>query len=131
MPLPVKIIRLLVSDLQSLLEATASSEEGSECSAEGEEREEVREMEALLRSEQGQWEEPEDDPDFYGDPLLQLDLQVGQGGFHSYHPHVLLTQAHLVQYLQEICQLSSFSSMRPHLRPHELVTLSSAGICVN
>jgi hypothetical protein len=71
-PLPVKIVRLLVSDLQSHLEASAESE-GSECSAE---EEEVREMESLLTSEDGESEEFDKDPELYGDPLLQMDLQV-------------------------------------------------------
>ncbi|CAI8007574.1 Importin-9 [Geodia barretti] len=113
-PLPVKIVRLLVSDLQSHLEASAESE-GSECSAEEEGNEEVREMESLLTSEDGESEEFDKDPELHGDPLLQMDLQ-----------------AHLVKYLGDICQLPSFSSsIRPHLRPYELVTLHSAGIHTN
>lgn len=75
-PLPVKIMRLLVSDLQSHLEAEADSE-GSESSGGEEEGGNVRSMEALLHSEEGQWEESEDDPDLQDDPLLQLDVQVG------------------------------------------------------
>ena len=74
-PLPVKIVRLLVSDLQSHLEASAESE-GSECSAEEEGNEEVREMESLLTSEDGESEEFDKDPELHGDPLLQMDLQV-------------------------------------------------------
>ena len=74
--LPVKILHLIVSDLQSHLEATAASEEEEEDGSE--EGEGVREMEALLRSEEGQWEESEDDHDFCKDPLLQLDMQASQ-----------------------------------------------------
>ena len=70
-PLPAKIVHLLVSDLQSYLEAAAASEEGSECS------EDEGEMETLLVAEDGQWEEgPEEDPDLMADSLLQLDMQV-------------------------------------------------------
>ena len=70
--LPVKIVRLLVSDLQSHLE---EADEGSE---EGEEGDGVRAMEALLQAEENcqESEESEDDPDFHDDPLLQLDLHV-------------------------------------------------------
>ena len=76
-PLPVKILRLLLSDLQAHVEASADTdEEGSECSGEEEADEMVKDMEALLKSEDGQWEEPEEDPDLHGDPMLQLDMQV-------------------------------------------------------
>ena len=70
-PLPVKVVSLLLGDLQSHLEASAASAEGSEGSSED------GDMEALLRAGE-MWEEPEDDPDLHGDPLLHLDMQVIQ-----------------------------------------------------
>lgn len=130
--LPVKIVRLLVSDLQSYLEA---AEEGSEGGSEGEE-DGVGGMEALLQAEEDcqESEESEDDPDFHDDPLLQLDMHVSV----SLVPLVPVTtltpplQTHLVQYLKELCCLSFFSSsVQPHLRPHELHTLQAAGITLH
>lgn len=110
--LPVKIVRLLVADLQSQLEAECE-ETQSDSSADGEEDTGcVKRIEALLRSDEEQWEESEDDPDLQDDPLLQLDLQT-----------------HLVQYLQELRMVSYFiSTIKPHLRPHELQALQSAGV---
>ena len=41
-------------------------------------------------------------------------------------------QAHLVQYLQGLSQLSFFcSAVRPHLKPHELHTLQTVGVNIN
>lgn len=110
--LPVKIVHLLVADLQSHLEAVAEDTQ-SDSSGDGEEETgSVKRMEALLHLNEEQWEESEDDPDLQDDPLLQLDIQ-----------------AHLVQYLQELWLMSYFSSaIKPHLRPHELLALQSAGV---
>lgn len=109
----MKIVRLLVADLQSHLEAVAEEDTHSDSSGDGEEDAGcVKTMEALLHLNEEQWEESEDDPDLQDDPLLQLDIQ-----------------AHLVQYLQELWLISYFSSaIKPHLRPHELLALQSAGV---
>lgn len=75
--LPVKILHLLVSDLRSYLEVATASE-GTETDDDDDDGYKVREMEALLRSEEGQMEQEdiEDDPDINNDPILQLDIQV-------------------------------------------------------
>lgn len=109
----MKIVRLLVADLQSHLEAVA---EDTHSDSSGDEEEEdagcVKRIAALLHSDEEQWEESEDDPDLQDDPLLQLDMQT-----------------HLVQYLRELCLVSYFTStVKPHLRPHELRVLQSAGV---
>ena len=74
----MKIVRLLVSDLQSHLEAAADSEEDTQSDS-GEEAagDSGRGLEAILHAvEEEQWEETEEDPDLQSDPLLQLDMQV-------------------------------------------------------
>ena len=74
----MRIVRLLVSDLQSLLEEVGEGEEGdTESDDSGGEDCGLRGLEALLQSGEEQWAESEEDPDLQDDPLLQLDVQVG------------------------------------------------------
>lgn len=129
--LPVKIVRLLVSDLRSHLEE--EEESGSEGSGE----DGVGGMEALLQAEEPRLEpeESEDDPDFHDDPLLQLDMRVSVwAGLLLVCAVVIVThtQTYLVQYLKELCQLPFFTStIKPHLRAHETHILQTAGVYLN
>ena len=72
----MRIVHLLLSDLQSLLEE-GEGEEDTQSDDSGGDDGGLRGLEALLQSGEEQWTESEEDLDLQDDPLLQLDVQVG------------------------------------------------------
>ncbi|XP_048589409.1 importin-9 [Nematostella vectensis] len=131
-PMPVKIFKLLINELGTLLESAAeetNAESGGE-SDEGEEGWEDDDEEEMaghtLSSILGQFapvsdfagfhldegpEEDDDDPEITSDPIYTMDLQ-----------------AHLVEFVRRFVQQPCFQAYQQALNPQERHTLSRIGI---
>lgn len=100
--LPVKILKLLIHELQQHTQQTDPLEGEEEEGLDGT-------LERLLAGAacvEEQWE-TEDDPDVLADPIMQLDIQ-----------------AHVRTYLQELTQQPGFLSLCNYLSPSEQQTIN-------